>query len=73
MKNTLKMVLKLWGSGMASLVVLTVSVLPLSVFDGDSVGYLLALLPIVGVLAPILTGATQYWFWKDHDWHGTSK
>ena len=74
MKNMFVMTLKFWGSGMASIVVLTVLVFPLSFIDQDNMAiYALVLILGFGVLAPIVVGATQHWFWKDHDWHGGSQ
>lgn len=74
MKNILGMTLKFWGSGMTAILVMMVSIMPLALVDQENrvhvvVGYLL----LGFVVAPILGGASQHWFWKDHDWYGGSK
>lgn len=69
--NMLKMTLKFWGSGLLSLLVLAISMAPISLIDQENrtlviLGYSLLAL----IIGPIAGGAAQHWFWRDHDWKG---
>lgn len=71
--NMLKMTLKFWGSGLLALLVMAISMAPISLIDQENrtlaiLGYLLIGL----IIGPIAGGAAQHWFWKDHDWKGVS-
>ena len=70
----LKMTLKFWGSGLTALMVLGISMIPISLIDQENtISVILGYLLIGFVIGPIAGGAAQHWFWKDHDWTGVSK
>jgi hypothetical protein len=72
--NILKMTLKFWGSGMTALIVLVLSMLPMSLIDQENKPLVILGYFLLGfVAAPIIGGAAQYWFWRDHDWLGVLK
>lgn len=73
MNNKLVMAMKVWGSGMASTVVTVVCYISSWAFlnkyeiaTGD-----LYHISLVLIVAPILAGLVNRWFWKDHDWGGS--
>lgn len=64
MLNRLILVAKFWGSGMAALFSTALVMTPVSMF-GDTDNQMAPFLVGLGIVAPIVTGAVQRWFWSD--------